>query len=208
MHRLIASCAVFLLILPLAAVAGPTTAQLAARMAQRIEQAPVLRADFTQEKQMAAFRKPLQTRGQFTFASGQGVIWQIEAPLKVAYVLGEDRIVEIGEDGAAQVRTARDIPGLAQVGALLRALLGAQTDTLAELFTVTPAGTLDAWFLTLTPKPGLLAQAMREVRMNGSRHVERIYIEEANGDSITLNFGNFREDRALLPAERERFGLR
>jgi outer membrane lipoprotein-sorting protein len=208
MHRLIASCAVFLLILPLAAVAGPTTAQLAARMAQRIEQAPVLRADFTQEKQMAAFRKPLQTRGQFTFASGQGVIWQIEAPLKVAYVLGEDRIVEIGEDGVAQVHMARDLPGLAQVGALFRALLGAETDALAELFTVTSEGTLDAWRLTLTPKPGPVAQAMRGIRMNGSRHVERIRIEEANGDSTTLFFRNFREDRVLMPAERERFGLR
>ncbi len=136
------------------------------------------------------------------------MIWQIEAPLRLAYVLAEDRIVEIGEDGVAQVRTARDIPGLAQVGALFRALLGAQADALAELFTVTAEGTLDAWRLTLVARPGPLAQAMREVRLSGGRHVERIRIEEANGDSTTLLFGNFREDRALLPVERERFGLR
>ncbi len=208
MRRLIAACLLTQLIVPLAALAGPTTAELATRMAQRIEQAPVLRADFTQEKQMAAFRKPLQTRGQLTFASGQGVIWQIEAPLKVAYVLGEDRIVEIGEDGVAQVRTARDIPGLAQVGVLFRSLLSARVDALAELFTVTLEGTLDAWRLTLIPKPGPVAQSMREVRMNGGRHVERIRIEEANGDTVILVFHNFREDRALVPAERERFGLR
>lgn len=200
-----------LIILPLAATsaaAAPTTAELAARMAQRLEQVPVLRADFRQEKQMAAFKRPLQTRGQLTFARSQGVIWQIEAPLRLAYVLAEDRIVEIGEDGVAQVRTARDIPGLAQVGALFRALLGAQADALAELFTVTAEGTLDAWRLTLVARPGPLAQAMREVRLSGGRHVERIRIEEANGDSTTLLFGNFREDRALLPVERERFGLR
>ncbi|MBK9446123.1 MAG: outer membrane lipoprotein carrier protein LolA [Betaproteobacteria bacterium] len=205
MRRLILA---LLLLTPFASPAAPTTAELAARMAQRIEQAPVLRADFTQEKAMTAFKKPLQTRGQLVFARGQGVIWQIDAPLKLTYVLGDDRIVEIGEDGIAQVRTARDIPGLAQVGSLFRALLGAQTEALAELFTITPEGTIDAWHLTLVPKPGPVAQAMREIRMSGSRHVERIRIEEANGDSTTLVFRNLREDRALLPAERERFGPR
>lgn len=196
------------LFLPLVAAAAPTTAELAARMAQRLEQAPVLRAEFTQEKSMAAFKKPLQTRGRMVFARSQGVIWTIESPFKLSYVLAEDRIVEIGEDGVPQVRTARDIPGLAQVASLFRALLGAQAEALAEVFTITPDGTLDAWRLTLVPKPGPLTQAMREIRMSGSRHVERIRIEEANGDSTTLVFRNATEDRAPAPAERERFGLR
>lgn len=203
--RLIVFC---LMLFPLLSVAAPTTAELAARMAQRLDQAPVLRADFTQEKSMAAFRKPLQTRGKLVFARGQGVIWAIESPFKLTYVLAEDRIVEIGEDGVAQVRTARDIPGLAQVASLFRALLGAQTDALAESFSVTPEGSLDAWRLALVPKPGPLAQAMKEIRMSGGRHVERIRIEEANGDSSTLVFRNTTEDRVLAPAERERFGLR
>jgi len=205
MRRLICLC---LLLFPLLGMAEPTTAELAARMAQRLDQAPVLRADFTQEKSMAAFRKPLQTRGKLVFARGQGVIWTIESPFKLTYILAEDRIVEIGEDGIAQVRTARDIPGLAQIASLFRALLGAQTEALAEIFTVAPEGTLDAWQLVLVPKPGPLAQAMREIRMSGGRHVERIRIEEANGDSTALVFRNTTEDRALVSAERERFGLR
>lgn len=205
MRRLIVLC---LLLFPQWSVAAPTTAELAARMAQRLDQAPVLRTDFTQEKSMAAFRKPLQTRGKLVFARGQGVIWAIESPFRLSYVLAEDRIVEIGEDGVAQVRTTRDIPGLAQVASLFRALLGAQTDALAEHFTVTPEGTLDAWRLLLVPKPGPLTQAMKEIRMSGGRHVERIRIEETNGDSSTLVFRNTAEDRVLAPAERERFGLR
>ena len=208
MRRLIVALMLLVPIATLAATATPTTAELAARMAQRMEQAPVLRAEFVQEKAMAAFKKPLKTRGRLVFARGQGVIWQIEAPLRLTYVLGDDRIVEIGEDGIAQVRTARDIPGLAQIGSLFRALLGAQTEALADVFVVTPEGTLDAWRLTLVPKPGPLAQAMREIRMSGGRHVEHIRIEEASGDSTTLTFRNTAEDRALTPAERERFGLR
>lgn len=207
MRRLITVVLILVSFAPPTAVAAPTTAELAARMAQQLEQAPVMRAEFTQEKTMAAFKRPLQTRGRMIFARGQGVIWQIEAPLTLTYVFGDDRIVEIGEDGVAQIRTAHDIPGLAQVGSLFRALLSAQTKALAENFTVTLEGTLDAWHLTLVPRPGPLAQAMRGIRMSGGRHVEHIRIEEANGDSTTLNFRNTNEDRALTPAERGRFGL-
>ena len=205
MRGLIVVC---MLLCPLLGLAAPTTAELAARMAQRLDQAPILRADFVQEKSMAAFRKPLQTRGKLVFARGQGVVWSIEAPIKLTYVLAEDRVVEIGEDGMPQVRTSRDIPGLAQVASLFRALLGAQTDALAEHFVVTPEGLLDAWRLLLVPKPGPLAQAMKEIRMSGGRHVERIRIEEANGDSTTLIFRNTAEDRALAPVEYELFRLR
>lgn len=208
MRHLIFLC---LLLIPLQVAAAPTTlstSELAAHLTQRLDQAPILRADFIQEKSMAAFKRPLQTRGRLVFARGKGVIWVIESPIKLTYVLAEDRIVEIGEDGISQVRTARDIPGLAQVASLFRALLGAQTDVLAENFTVTPEGTLDAWRLVLVPKPGPLAQAMREIRMSGGRHVDRIRIEEANGDSSTLVFRNTSVDRVLAPTERTRFELR
>lgn len=203
MRRLILT---LVLLAPITVPAAPTTLQLAARMAQHLEQAPVVRAEFTQEKVMAAFKKPMRTRGRLVFARDQGVIWQIDAPIKLAYVLGDNRIAEVGEDGIAQIRTARDIPGFSQVSSLFRALLGAETDTLTESFVVTTEGTLDSWRLTLVPKPGPLIQTMREIRLSGSRHVERIRLEEANGDNTTLLFRNITEDRALSPAERERFG--
>lgn len=208
MRRLIFLC---LLLIPLQGAAATTslsTSDLATHLTQRLDQAPILRADFIQEKSMAAFKRPLQTRGRLVFARGKGVIWMIESPIKLTYVLAEDRIVEIGEDGIAQVRTAREIPGLAQIALLFRALLGAQTDALAEVFTVTPEGALDAWRLVLVPKPGPLTQAMREIRMSGDRHVDRIRIEEANGDSSTLVFRNTSVDRVLAPTERTRFELR
>ncbi|MBP9713925.1 MAG: outer membrane lipoprotein carrier protein LolA [Sterolibacterium sp.] len=188
--------------------ASLTTDELAARMAQRFEQTPVIRAEFMQEKAMAAFKKPLMTRGRLVFARGQGVIWKIEAPLRLTYVLGEDRITEMGEDGVAQVRTAQDVPGLAQVGRVFRALLGAQTEALRELFTIAPEGSVDAWRLQLTPKPGPLAQAIKKIQLAGGRHVERIRIEEGNGDATTIAFSHTSEDRMLTSAEREAFGVR
>ncbi len=182
--------------------------ELTIRMSQRLGQASVLRAEFVQEKTMAAFKRPLQTRGRFVFARGHGVIWMIETPFKLTYVLAADRIVEIGEDNVPQVRTARDVPGLGQIASIFRALLDAQIDALSETFMVRPEGTLDAWRLTLTPKQGPLTQVIHEIRMSGGLHVDRVRIDEANGDNTIFVFRNTTEDRALTPVERTRFELR
>jgi len=191
-----------------ALAAAPDADDLAKRMNQRLALHPVLRAEFVQEKTMAAFKKPLVTRGHLVFAQSQGIIWDIEAPLRLTYVLGEDRIVEIGADGRSQAKTALDVPGLAQVGKVFRALLGAQAGTLAEIFTIVPEGTTEAWRLVLTPKAGPLGQYLRQIQLAGGRHVERIRIDEASGDATTIGFRNTTEDDVLSAKERQRFGGR
>lgn len=205
MRRLIAA---LLLAVSAAAGAAPSADDLAARLNQRLEQKPVLRADFVQEKQMAAFKKPLVTKGRLAFVRGQGVVWKIESPLKLTYVLTDERIVEIGEDGQPQVRTAQDVPGLAQVGKVFRALLGAQTGALKDLFAIAPEGSAEAWRLALTPKAGPVGQFMRRIDLAGGRHVDRIRIEEGNGDTTTISFRNTSEDDTPSAEERTLFGSR
>jgi hypothetical protein len=205
MRRLIAAV---LLGVAFTAGAAPSADDLAQRLNQRMAQHPVLRAEFVQEKQMAAFKKPLVTRGRLVFVRGQGVLWTIEVPLKLTYVLTDDRIVEIGEDGKAQTRTAQDVPGLAQVGRVFRALLGAQTDALKDIFTVAPEGSVDAWRLILTPKSGPVSQYMRQIQLAGGRYLDKIRIEESNGDATTISFRNTSEADAPSAEERARFGGR
>jgi hypothetical protein len=176
--------------------------EIAAQLSRRLSQRAVVRADFVQEKQMVAFKKPLVTRGKMIFVRNQGVLWKIESPLRLTYVLTEDRIVEISEDGQAQVRTARDVAGLAQVGRIFRALLGAQTGPLAELFTFAGDTSPERWRLSLQPKPGPVAQYMKLIRLDGARHVEHIRIDEVNGDSTAIVFSNASEDDGLSPDER------
>lgn len=186
----------------------PAAADIATRIQHRLEQYPVLRAEFTQEKQMAAFKKPLLTRGRLVLARGEGVVWQINTPLKLTYVMSERRIIEIAADGRATVRSAKDLPGIDQVGRVFRALLGANLDALADTFSVSQEGTPDAWRFVLTPKPGPVSQFMRRIRLSGSRYVDRIVIEETNGDTTSIVFHSFTEHNALSADERGWFEAR
>jgi len=200
-----------LILILLACFAAPLAAapadDIASRLGARLEQVPVLRAEFVQSKTMAAFKKPLVTRGRLVFARQQGVLWQIEQPLKLAYVLQEGRMLEIDDSGVAQARTTQDVPGIAQVGRIFRALLGGQTKALADLFDCTSSGDPErAWTLILVPRTPQVAQFIQRITLSGGRHVDSIRIEEAGGDTATIRFRQTSEAMELTAAERNLFG--
>jgi hypothetical protein len=178
----------------LAVFSSGARAELLDELAAQAAAYPLVRAEFVQTKRMAAMKRPLLTRGRLTFLRGRGVLWQIEQPYRVTYVLGESRIVEIGEDGARRAREARDMPGLAQVGRIFQAMLGANTEALREHFELAARGEekregeKDArrWTLELKPRQAPLAQFLDGLRLSGARFVEEIQIDEAGGDSTQI----------------------
>jgi hypothetical protein len=190
------------LVSPLPARAADVLNQIGAQ----IEQFQVVRAEFVQTKQMAALKRPLVTSGHLTFSRQHGVLWQIEKPYRVSYVLGETKIVEIGGDGARRVRETRDVPGLAQVGRVFRAMLGANSDTLREYFDVAAQGTPAQWSIALTPRQSQLARFLSGMQLTGGRFVEEIRISEAGGDDTRIRLSNSQGVAALNDAEATLFG--
>ncbi|MBL8483851.1 MAG: outer membrane lipoprotein carrier protein LolA [Rhodocyclaceae bacterium] len=190
------------------AAADPAADRIAQRLARTLADTPVLRAEFEQKKDMAAFSKPLVTRGNFVFARGTGVLWNIEAPLKLAYVISDERIVEIAADGKVQVKSGQDVRGLAQVGRLFRALLGAQSAELAENFDAAGSESGPAWRMELRPKSAQLAHYLKRIELSGAQYVEALRLEESAGDVSSIRFTRLRAATELDAGERERFALR
>ncbi|WP_305075407.1 LolA family protein [Propionivibrio sp.] len=193
------------LVSPLPARAADVLNQIGAQ----IEQFQVVRAEFVQTKQMAALKRPLVTSGHLTFSRQHGVLWQIEKPYRVSYVLGETKIVEIGGSGGdsvRRVRETRDVPGLAQVGRVFRAMLGANSDALREYFDVAAQGTPAQWSIALTPRQSQLARFLSGMELSGGRFVEEIRISEAGGDDTRIRLSNSQGAAALNDAEATLFG--
>lgn len=177
-----------------------------ARIGAQLEQYPVVRSEFVQTKQMAALKRPLVTSGRLVYARQFGVLWQIEAPFRMSYLLGEERIVEIGSDGARRERGMREVPGLAQVGQVFRALLGADAGALQPYFDLAVHGDPGRWEIVLTPRQAQLAQFVKEMRLSGGRFVETISISEAGGDSTQIRLRNTQGASAPSAAELPLFG--
>ena len=179
-----------------------------ARISAQVEQSPVVRAEFVQSRQIAAMKRPLITSGRLLFSRQHGVLWQIEQPYRISYVLAEDRVVEIASDGSRRERGPRDVPGLAQVGRVFRAMLGTNTSALQEHFDVTAQADAQKWELILTPRQAQLAQFLSGMRLSGTRFVESISISEASGDSTQIRLRNTQGASVPSDAELLLFGSR
>lgn len=183
-----------------------TEADMLDKVGKNIEQYPVIRAEFTQTKQMQALKRPLISTGQLTYSRNHGVLWQIFQPFHISYVLGEDKIMEIDANGVRKEKGVREVPGLAQVGRLFRALLSADASTLHSYFDVTAHGDTDKWQLILKPRQQQISKSLSLIELSGSQFVETIVMNEARGDTTTIAFRKTQGAKALSDSESQLFG--
>jgi hypothetical protein len=196
MHKLISG-------LPLLAalLAGPAFAATPAELLAKFGERKLVQAQFVQSRQMSALKKPLLTSGRLVFSARDGVLWQIEQPYRMGYILGEQCLIEIGNDGQARARSGSELAALSQVARIFRAMLDANGDALAQTFVVATSANGERWEMTLTPRDSTLAQFLSSVQLEGAAFVNRIRIQEPSGDSTTIRFSNSHEPASLAGAD-------
>lgn len=189
----------------LPALAAPPVSPELAQVQQRVARPPLLRADFTQEKQVAGFRNPLRSQGQFVLAQDRGVIWRTLKPFPSDVVLTRERILSRQADGSVKVEVdGRQQPALRAINAMMFALMSGDVQAMSASFEVRAELLPDnGWRLHLTPRSAMLAKAFASLQLEGDRYVRQVEIEEANHDRTRLSFDNFRL-APPLDAEEER----
>jgi hypothetical protein len=176
------------------------------RINARIKQYPVIRAEFTQNKQIAAMKHPLVTTGHLIYSRQQGVLWQIELPYHISYILGTGKIIEISADGIRRERRLRDVPGLAQIGQIFGAIFSTNTMVLRQYFDATVQSNPERWNIELKPRQPQMMQFLTGVQLSGNDFVDSIHINEAGGDTTQINFRNTQGANTLNSTESQLFG--
>lgn len=177
-----------------------------AQVREQVAQVPLLRGDFTQEKQVAGFRNPLRSSGRFVLARDKGVVWTTTAPFPSELVITRDRILSRQRDGSRRVEVdGKQQPGLRSVNAMMFALMSGDMKALTSTFEVKGEPAATGWVMTLVPRSRQLAQAFTSVRLSGDRYVREVELREANGDLTRLRFSGMSETPALSRDEAARF---
>jgi Outer membrane lipoprotein carrier protein LolA-like len=165
-----------------------------------LKNTPLLHVDFTQTRTLAALSRPLKTTGRLVLAKDQGVIWQVRKPLNLTYVIGPKGMLEVGPDGKAKRKAAKDVPMVAQMGRIFQALLQGQWSALNDYFTVRAEGKAERWKIILVPRPQT-AGLLKGVQVSGALFIERILVEETSSDGMELVFERPNMDEPLSEAE-------
>ena len=169
-------------------------------LAEHLREAAVVHADFTQVRVLAALSRPLKASGSLVMARDRGVIWRIEKPISMTYVMGPQGLMTVDGEGRKTRKAARDLPVLGQLGAVFQAMVQGDWKALAPTFTVTGKGTLRRWDVALTPT-ARTAGFLQGIQVSGGAFVERIVLQEAGGDRMEIAFSHPRADAPVSEAE-------
>ncbi|AST29413.1 outer membrane lipoprotein carrier protein LolA [Ralstonia pseudosolanacearum] len=196
-----------LLLASAAALANPVLADdtrdstVVSQVAAQLGRARGVRARFTQTQTLLSMQRPLVSTGTLLFSRERGVIWQIEQPLRLTYVVTEAGVRTLDAAGKAVPGSQRNAAGIAQVSRMMRAMLGGDLSAMYSQFDVAAQGTPAHWRLRLTPTQPQLAQALRGLDLHGDTYVRGIIIRAVSGDETRLEFTDSASVDTLSPAE-------
>jgi hypothetical protein len=180
---------------------------LLTQVRQRLADAPVLRGEFVQRKQLKGFRNPLVSRGDFLVARDRGVVWRTREPFASALVVTRDRLLSRQADGSVgtQVDAGRE-PGIRAINEMLFALMSTDLPVLSQRFRI--EGQLsgaEGWRLALVPRDAALGQWLSRIELDGDRFVRAVRLQEAQGDTSTITLSAHAVAAVLSPDDAARF---
>ncbi|WP_323857699.1 LolA family protein [Xenorhabdus doucetiae] len=171
---------------------------------QRFAHQPVVRAHFTQVRQIQGMPKPLSSSGEMLVSQHKGLWWHQQKPFPLTLVLDDNRMAQAMAGQTPQVITADSNPQLFQFNHLMRALFQADRAVLEENFNIefNDLGQ-EKWRLVLTPKTSPLDKLFTAITLNGQANLEAILLTDRQGDRTELAFTQHQLTPETLSHEEE-----
>ena len=172
------------------------------QLSEQLAKPQVIHGDFIQEKHLRALPKPLTSTGTFVLAKDHGLLWQLKTPLQQDYRINAQGIAR--RDGTQWQMLPGKSAG-AEQNRLFLAVLQGDSSGLQRDFDLQLQGEPSRWALTLTPRSLLLKQVFARINIEGGELVQRIELQEAQGDSTLLKMPNSVGNQPLSNAEQNDF---
>ena len=148
------------------------------KIAARLDKTLITQGEFQQEKQLKFLRKPLFSKGTFTYHQSKGVIWKTVTPIPSILLVND-----------AQLMTGQGEQAVPPAfGRVFKALLGGELNRLGEDFIIAGGEQELTWNIRLTPKDELLKKAISSIHINGDTELRELEISETNGNITHIRF--------------------
>ena len=181
-------------------------AQLTRATAQSLTKARAVRGKFVQRRYLADLARPLESSGKFLFARDAGIEWHTELPFDSQFLMAESGITQRDEGGVTLSIKASEQPALAVVSRVFFALFALDLDALSHDFELYGEPRGGGWVLGLKPRAEALGSVFRQAIVSGGASVERVVLEDGNGDRSEIVLQGVQYDPAGMTAdERRRF---
>lgn len=144
-------------------------------------------ARFVEKKYLAVLEKPLEQRGELTYAPGR--LEKLTLSPKRERVLIDGDVLSIETEAGKRARRLRlqDYPVLWGFVESMRATLTGNLETLQRFYAVQLNGRRTDWELVLAPRVQAMRAVVELIRIRGAEgRIERIEVIEALGDRTVM----------------------
>ncbi|WP_338575337.1 outer membrane lipoprotein carrier protein LolA [Erwinia billingiae] len=164
---------------------------------QRFASQPVVRADFSQLREIKGMAQPLKSSGELLIAQDKGLWWHQAKPFPLTLVLDDKRMVQVMNGQAPQIITADSNPQMFQFNHLMRALFQADRQVLEQNFSLDFSDLgQQKWQLVLTPKTSPLDKLFNTITLQGAEYLDVIKLNDRQGDNTDITLSH----QSLTPA--------
>jgi len=170
--------------------AASAASDLLTLIVAKLSEPAVVRGDFVQEKQIAVLSRPIVSRGRVIVSRHDGLIWQIESPLRMSIAFSDSRIIETDAAGNRRVHGDSENRIQAEVGRVFHGLLAADLGILDRYFNLQASGDVQHWRIDLTPRSVELGKFIKTLQLTGGRNIDTIRVEEPNSDTTLIRLLN------------------
>jgi len=148
----------------------------------RLADAPVVRGEFVQLRELSGVKKPLRAEGDFVVVRGRGVIWRTAKPFPQTMRVTATEILQRDGENTLMRLSADKEPVVSTIGRTLSGLFAGDLDQLTRFFNA--EGSVDGprWQLKLVPKDAAVARLIGEIHVDGARTVEHVRLDAPSGD--------------------------
>jgi hypothetical protein len=170
-------------------------ADVLAEITAQLVKTPITQGEFQQEKRLKILRKPLISKGSFTYHQSKGVIWKTLTPIP-SLLLVNDAHLLTGQ-GEQAVPPA--------FGKVFKAMLGGDLNQLSEGFLIVGEYKKTSWRLQLTPKDDLLKKIISSILLSGDTELRSLELQEVNGNLTHIIFTKITHPANLLSEQEADF---
>jgi len=193
------------LMLALLLTAAPALAFDLDALAAQLAAPAVVRGEFVQEKHLRAMPQALTSRGEFVLSREYGLLWLLHTPIRQDYRISDAGIARRTGQGW-QAQPSNTVA--ARQSRLFLAVLGGDYQGLARDFNLTLSGDAERWQVRLIPRSLLLGKIFEHIDIHGGALVERVELNETQGERTVLQLAHSTVDTELTPTEHTDFAAR
>lgn len=158
--------------LSFAAKIGPT---------QPLNDDQILRGRFHQLHQLRNPDPPIRSEGRFLIAPKLGVIFSVEKPFPMTFVITPLGMVQTVGGMPFLRLTAKESSFIASIPSLLIAAISNKWKNLEDRFTMAQDGSSDYWRVNLTPKTQDRRVPFKNIMASGGKFIEQAEVQRLDG---------------------------